>query len=251
MKTKHKALLLTICAALLVVATVLTTIAWLTSNDQVTNTFTYGKVEIVLDEARVNAKGEPVKTVTSGDTTTDKVVSEPREADRVNENSYTLRPGAEYTKDVIVHIKGGSENCYLFVTIDNGLANYEGDDPISEQLNRVAQDNSASAIKWIKVDGYTNVYCLSYVDENNAKEPCIGEGGAQDDECESFHVFRRITISKEANAADLEKLNNANITIKAYAVQADGFEGKTAKEIWETAFNGYGTKDTATPDPAE
>lgn len=232
-------------------ATVLTTIAWLTSNDQVTNTFTYGEVKIVLDEAKVNAKGEPVMTVTSGDTTTEEVVSETREADRVDANSYTLRPGADYTKDVIVHIKGGSENCYLFVTIDNGLANYEGDDPISGQLNRVEYDSEESAIKWIKVDGYTNVYCLSYVDENDDEEPCIGKGGAQDDECESFHVFRHITISENANAADLEKLNNANITIRAYAVQADGFEGKTAEEIWETAFSGYGTKETTTPEPTE
>ena len=39
MKTKRKALLLTFCAVLLVVASVLGTIAYLTSQDEVKNTF--------------------------------------------------------------------------------------------------------------------------------------------------------------------------------------------------------------------
>ena len=56
MKTKRKALLLTFCAVLLVVASVLGTIAYLTANDKVTNTFTVGQVAINLDEAKVTAR---------------------------------------------------------------------------------------------------------------------------------------------------------------------------------------------------
>ena len=40
MKTRSKALLLTLCAVLLVAASVLGTMAYLTSTDEVTNTFT-------------------------------------------------------------------------------------------------------------------------------------------------------------------------------------------------------------------
>ena len=54
MKTRSKALVLTLCAVLLVVATVMGTMAYLTSTDTVTNTFTVGKVAITLDEAKVN-----------------------------------------------------------------------------------------------------------------------------------------------------------------------------------------------------
>ena len=75
MKTKSKALLLTLCAVLLVAASVLGTMAYLTSSAEVKNTFTIGKVEIKLDEAKVTADGIPVEG-----------------AARVTANSYKLMP---------------------------------------------------------------------------------------------------------------------------------------------------------------
>jgi len=58
MKTKSKALLLALCAVLLVAASVLGTMAYLTSRAEVTNTFTVGSVSITLDEAPVDENGE-------------------------------------------------------------------------------------------------------------------------------------------------------------------------------------------------
>lgn len=60
MKTKSKALLLTLCAVLLVTASVLGTMAFLTSNDEVVNTFSVGSVAIKLDEAKANKEGCPL-----------------------------------------------------------------------------------------------------------------------------------------------------------------------------------------------
>lgn len=104
MKTKSKALLLTLCAVLLVAASVLGTMAYLTSTDTVTNTFTVGKVEIKLDEAKVTADGIPVEG-----------------AARVTANSYKLMPGTTYTKDPTVTVKAGSEESYvrMKVTFNN------------------------------------------------------------------------------------------------------------------------------------
>ena len=99
MKTKSKALLLTLCAVLLVAASVLGTMAYLTSTDTVTNTFTVGKVEIKLDETDVtNPTGS-----------------------RVQANSYKLMPGTTYTKDPTVTVKAGSEESYvrMKVTFNN------------------------------------------------------------------------------------------------------------------------------------
>ena len=76
MKTKSKALLLTLCAVLLVAASVLGTMAYLTSRDQVINTFTVGSVAIELNEAKVNTDGSLVEG-----------------AERVKANSYKLLPG--------------------------------------------------------------------------------------------------------------------------------------------------------------
>ena len=99
MKTKSKALLLTLCAVLLVAASVLGTMAYLTSTAKVENTFTIGKVEITLDETDVTNPNGP----------------------RVKANSYKLMPGTTYTKDPTVTVKAGSEESYvrMKVTFNN------------------------------------------------------------------------------------------------------------------------------------
>lgn len=61
MKTKSKALFLMLCAVLLVAASVLGTMAYLTSTDEVVNTFTVGSVAIKLDEAKANPDGTLVE----------------------------------------------------------------------------------------------------------------------------------------------------------------------------------------------
>ena len=53
MKARNKILLLALCMAALIAVSVLGTMAYLTSTDKVINTFTVGKVDIKLDEAKV------------------------------------------------------------------------------------------------------------------------------------------------------------------------------------------------------
>ena len=57
MKKAKKVVALLLCAVLLVVGSVTGTMAYLTSQDEVVNTFTVGKVAITLDEAVVNEYG--------------------------------------------------------------------------------------------------------------------------------------------------------------------------------------------------
>lgn len=131
MKTKSKALLLALCAVLLVAASVLGTMAYLTSRAEVTNTFTVGSVSITLDEAPVDENGE----ATTGT--------------RVTENSYKLMPGHEYDKDPTIHVAANSEDCWLFVQITDEIAAIQDADTIATQL----AENG-----WTPVAGTTNVY---------------------------------------------------------------------------------------------
>lgn len=105
---KFKALLVVACALLLVAASVFGTMAYLTSTDTVTNTFTVGKVKITLDEAKVDLNGTAV--------TPD---------ERVKNNSYKLMPGHSYTKDPTVHVDAASEDSWIFVKVENGIAAFE------------------------------------------------------------------------------------------------------------------------------
>ena len=85
-KKLTKALLLTACALVLVCATVMGTVAYLTATKTVTNTFTYGNVAITMSDAEI----------------TDKLV-----------------PGKPYTKDTTIHVEEGSEDCYLFAKAES------------------------------------------------------------------------------------------------------------------------------------
>ncbi|MGN0758520.1 MAG: SipW-dependent-type signal peptide-containing protein, partial [Candidatus Ventricola sp.] len=102
MNKKLRRILLTVCsAALLVCVTVGATVAYLTSTDEVVNSFTVGNVQIKLDEAKANEDGTPDTTVT----------------DRVKANSYKLLPGHTYNKDPMVTVLKGSESCYVKMTV--------------------------------------------------------------------------------------------------------------------------------------
>lgn len=195
MKTKRKALLLTFCAVLLVVASVLGTIAYLTANDKVTNTFTVGQVAIKLDEAKVNPDGSPVEN-----------------ADRVQENSYKLLPGHEYTKDPTVHVNAVSEDSWIFVKVENGIAAYEAN--TTKDYKQIA--NQITANGWTALEGVANVYYKSY---------------AQNATGDDFVVFKNFKVSDTANTVNGWANITEKVIVNAYAIQADGF--KTAKEAWD------------------
>ena len=196
MKTKSKALLMTLCAVLLVAASVLGTMAYLTSTTgPVTNTFSIGKINITLDEAKVDEYGV-------ADTT----------AARVTGNAYKLVPGHTYTKDPTVHVTDeNSENSWIFVKVMNGIAAYEADTKIAKQIT----DNG-----WTKltgVDGVDNVYYREYDKDSAVK---------------NFVVFDNFTIAQNAETIDgWANAINANITITAYAIQKDA-NLATAADAW-------------------
>lgn len=203
MKARNKILLLALCMAALIAVSVLGTMAYLTSTDTVTNTFTVGKVAITLDEAKVNDAGVAVTPV-----------------ERVKANSYKLMPGHSYTKDPTVHVTDGSENCYIFVKVENGISDIEasGDTTIAAQL---------TAKGWKAVDGITGVYVYAGTEEGATKKDLAAGSSAV--------VFDSFKI---ADAADIARKAGSTIKITAYAIQADGFADKTPAQIWTAAnFN--------------
>ena len=102
-KKLTKALLLTACALVLVCATVMGTVAYLTSQTEtVTNTFTYGNVKITMNDIKTDVYGKAL----TGES-----------ADRTISNDYKLVPGNTYEKDTTIYVEQGSEECYLFVKV--------------------------------------------------------------------------------------------------------------------------------------
>lgn len=187
--------MLVLCAVLLVTASVLGTMAYLTSTDKVVNTFTVGKVAITLDEAKVKEDGTPVAG-----------------AARVKENAYHLLPGHTYTKDPTVHVQANSEDSFIFVKVENGIASYEAGTTIAAQI---------AANGWTALDGVENVYYKTYTKRAESTD---------------LPVFGNFTIANHADAAD--SWNNfsaeTNVTVTAYAVQTSGFNSET--DAWNATF---------------
>ena len=205
MRTKTKALVLALCAVLLVVTTVFVTMAFLTSEDSVQNTFTVGEVTISLDELDVDDSDN------DGSTT-----------DRDKANEYKLIPGKTYTKDPTIHVGADSEPCYLFVKVENGLVNAE-----AEGNTTIAAQMTANG--WYPVNGASDVY---YYGTANG---IVAVNGGQDKV-----VFEEFTIDGDAVVANYHTLKDADgnvtngkaITVTAYAIQAEGFEKTDIASIW-------------------
>ena len=236
MKTKSKALLLTLCAVLLVAASVMGTMAYLTSTDKVENTFTVGNVKITLDEAKVNTDGIPAAP-----------------AERVKANEYKLLPGHTYTKDPTVTVIKGSESSYvrMKVTFNNAaqiiamctdpdfadeITGVENAFPLIRMVNFV----EANAAKWngIIPDNMVDTEDMLADAKYFAYDEAAGTltyyfyytetVAAPTADVVLPVLFNSITVPGFVTGEQLTALNNFNITAVAEAIQADGFANADA-----------------------
>lgn len=238
MKTKSKALLLTLCAVLLVAASVLGTMAYLTSTDTVTNTFTVGKVEIKLDETDVTNPTAP----------------------RVQANSYKLMPGTTYTKDPTVTVLKGSEDSYVRMKVTfNNASKLMAMLPNAGNLEDFTPDEIALIKKvapilfltnYTKVDSVwlpeyamfgmektladpnyfvydeandTVTYIFYYPAMVKAKDVAAGDLALEP-------IFTEISLPEHVTGEQLAELNNFKITVIAEAIQAGSFAN--ADQAW-------------------
>lgn len=199
MKSKRKALTLAVCAVLLVVTTALGTLAYLTDSESVTNTFTVGQVAITLDEKDVD------------DSTPDK--------ERDTANEYHLLPGLTYDKDPTIHVSDDSEDCYLFVKVENGIADIEGGTKIADQMKKLG---------WKAVEGYTNLYV--FAKEEKLDKYALLKGA-------DVVVFENFTIDGDSvDNTKLAEYADKTVVVTAYAVQKAGFEETAPADIWKATF---------------
>lgn len=224
MKTAKKSLLLISCAILLVAASVLGTMAYLTSQKSVTNTFTVGNVNIKLDEAKVNADGTEVTP-----------------ASRTEEgNEYHLVPGHSYTKDPTVTVLKNSEESYVraIVTVENidklkaafpveKFADYySGDVFLLEKLVE-GWDNA----KWVYNNYSDGKYEFRYYQT-------ITKNSTNDTKLEP--LFEKIKLPGEGVTNNtIVNLKTVKIVVNAHAIQKDGFN--TADAAWEAFENEVNT----------
>ena len=196
MKKKIVSVCLVVC--LLATAIIGTPLAYFTDEKAVTNTFTTGDVTIKLDETEVDTYG-----VETG------------EGRKEEGNAYHLLPGKTYIKDPIVTVNAGSEECYVFVRVNNTLSGIES-----------KAEGYVSIATQMKNNGWSVL---------NATDPTLfvyqTTVTAPEREGVELPVFESFTID-----ADLGSITEpGDIEITAYAVQAEGFNG-SAQAAWDASF---------------
>lgn len=171
MKVTNKALILTICLTLIVGGIIGGTIAWLTDQtDEVVNTFTVGNIDIALTEDALDE----------------------------NEGGFKMVPGNAITKDPIVTVSDGSEDCWLFVKIEgsSSLASY-----ITYEI----------ASGWTALDGVGGVYYRQVAANAAAREFPVLQGNK---------VTVKTDVTKEMmDALEAQGAARPTLSFTAYAVQ--------------------------------
>lgn len=182
------------------------TLAWLTSTtDSVTNTFTTSDINITLAETK---------------------------------SDFKMIPGYTIEKDPKVTVKAGSEDCLVFVKIeeDNNLKYYI---------------DYAVAAGWTELDkdNYPGVYYREV--SASAKDQAfdvIGYNKTVDDE--TVFVANKVLVKGTVTKSDMEKIingtvKNPTLTFKAYAIQL--YKNNTDKFPPAEAYEQVKLLDTTTP----
>lgn len=218
MKTMKKTVALLVAVSMIVGCVIGATLAWLTStSDEVTNTFTTSDIEVTLNET------------TGGD-----------------HREFKMIPGYTIAKDPVVTVKADSEDCWLFVKVEEST-NPKLEDYITYSVT--TGENEWTQGTGPDGDGIpTNVYYrqvpASVVDQSF----CVLTGNATIKDCEDGCVTVKDSVTKEMMTT--AKNSQPTLTFTAYASQlyksnvgSNEDRTFTAAEAWNNA------NSSATPTP--
>ena len=160
------------------------TVAWLIATpDPVVNTFTYGDINIELEETDTQLDGD----------------------NNPNTNEYKMIPGEKITKDPVVTVKAGSEGMYLFVKLEK-----------SSNFDTFMEYEVAEG--WTALSGVDGVYYQHITAEDVAtadKEIAV----IKDDTV----TVKETVTKEQLNALDSgSSADYPTLTVTAYAVQEAG-----------------------------
>lgn len=201
MKKSKKLMALGALLIILIVAAVAPTFSWLSAeSEKVVNTFAGGAISILLDESPVGIDGK--KT----------------EGNRTISNSYKYKAGAVLDKDPTVTVLKGSEECYVFLCVENELG------------DKFTMNYDTSS--WLKVaeEGEKTVY--AYKQKVNALD--------SDKDKVLEPIFTTVTVSENLTSEDILQLGERTLSVTAYAVQTDPLTSSEAIDIAVANFLGEG-----------
>lgn len=208
--TSKKKIVLAVSVILALATAVGSTLAYLISVDEATNTFTVGQVHIKLDEADVDEEGKVIEG-----------------ADRVQGNEYHLVPGQTYVKDPTVAVLAGSEESYVRMTVTiNKISEVKavlGEDFLPENYVSGWDSSVWNCVAATDNGDNTVTYEFRYYTTVDASD--------SETDVALDALFDTFTLPGDFTNEDLKSIEGFKIVVEGHAIQAVGFDN--ADEAWE------------------
>ncbi len=234
MKNVKKILALMLCAVLLIGASVAGTLAYLTSQDEVLNTFTVGNVTIELHENDYDNDNNN------------------------KENKYEdVIPGLLYEKEPVVTVKADSADCYVRAKVTVTIPGWNKDSNATGTFDQFVNNFDSNYIRndltstvgfntnsWtpseptVDMVEKTIVYYLNYKNTDNTS---VVKSSADDQPLPA--LFNDIYIPSELDSTTLPYLENMTIKVEAHAIQAEGFEASDGKSAEQNAWYAFDSQN--------
>lgn len=211
MKKKITALALVVC--LVAVAIVGGSLAYFTDEEEATNTFEVGNVDITLTEPNWDA------------------------ALKEDAKAATLIPGRVIAKDPTITVEATSQRAYTFmeVKLSDDFAKLLADYATAKKidLSTVAGQKDLIAA-WFSSKVQPKIMKLDLTN----KSVILGVLSPKDPG-DTVTYFDAVTVPADVDGTMIKENGDYKIYITAYAIQAEGFEGKNADEFADrqAAFN--------------
>lgn len=221
-KMTNKSLSMLVAVALLACTIFGGTLAWLVSQtDTVVNTFTYGDIDLALDETLTDEKGNPVDE-------NGRPIPDGEDPVKTTEgNTYEMLPGEEYLKDPAVTVVEGNEACWLFVKLtEEGLATITKADGTTETYKFDDYLEYAVVNEWNLLsdkDGEAVYY--RFVGEDTDNQKVVYQILVDNKVAVKDSVTKDMLNALDNNGqADPATVKYPKLSVTAYAIQYSGFE---------------------------
>jgi len=218
-KTAKKMVIYGICALLIATTSILGTLAYLTDSEEVTNTFTMGKVSIILNEAKVDENGQ----------------KDPSGARTTDGNAYKMIPGMTYVKDPTMTVEKGSAEAYVRMLVKincyKELQEIFNNQFLPQNFVKDWDDTVWVSTRVVDVDTTANVATYEFRYWEAVK--------ADTADVTLEPLFTEFTVPGEFDGDDLAKLNGFEIKVIGHAIQTGSFEATGTTSAEEAAWAAF------------
>ena len=174
------------------------TLAWLIdSTYEVKNTFTVGNINIDLVETVYNTGNGKDETLSA-------------KTENVSNDQFTIIPGRTETKDPTVIVAAGSEDCYVFVMIEESYTTVDG-------VKFVDWTPAAGWTKLTGVENVDNVYYRVYTGGARAEYSVLA-----DNQVSYPSALTKAQIDAFLELFEEPSQAKPSLKFKAFAVQKEG-----------------------------